>query len=334
MKGLAAFLVFGRMHFAATSLAITGLVFMCTLAYIHLNTPNLETMGLFYREQLALPATFKLDMRTGETEFVSGIKALFAAESLMFCGHERQIILTKADIPSLREVGLEVAAPRWRPACLILRKLDAVTVEQHPIFKKAMALTDPEGNRIVFGAGSRVNKRAIKGETKGDNKGVNNQDANRRTPMLARLQHFGLGTSRISELAAFYQNKLGFALSDYVTGEDRKLRSTFMRGTEEHHLLALFGNGQPGLDHFSFEAPNWNGIRDWADHFAQFGTQIFWGAGRHGVGNNLFIFVHDPDGNMVEISAELEQVPFGRPAGHWSFDYKAFNLLGPAAIRV
>jgi catechol 2,3-dioxygenase len=322
MKGLAEFLLSEHMHFAATFFVITGLSFMCTLAYVHLNTPNLETMGRFYREQLGLSATFRLD--TGKSELVvrSEVTGLSPSESLLFRGHERQIILSQADRPGLREIGLEVFAPRWRQACLILRKFDAVTVEQHPIFKKAMSITDPDGNRIVFGAGSRVHRRVI------------HKAANENRTLPARLQHFGLGSSRISELAAFYQNKIGFALSDYVTGEDRKLRSTFMRGTEEHHVLALFGNGKPGLDHFSFEAPDWNGIRDWADHFAQFGTKIFWGAGRHGVGNNLFIFVHDPDGNMVEISAELEQVPFGKPAGHWSFDYKAFNLWGPAAIRV
>jgi catechol 2,3-dioxygenase len=296
---------------------------MCTLAYVHLNTPHLEAMRLFYQEQLGLPKAFGFDIKTLKVVPASEIDNGSLAQCILLHGPDRQILLSRADRPGLKEIGLEVFAARWREACLILRKFGAVTVEQHPIFKKALAIVDPDGNRIIFGVGSRLSKRVI-----ADRPGMATP------PLRARLQHFGLGSSRISELAAFYQNKIGLALSDYVTGEDRKLRSTFMRGTEEHHVLALFGNGKPGLDHFSFEAPDWNGIRDWADHFARFGTKIFWGAGRHGVGNNLFIFVHDPDANMVEISAELEQVPFGQPAGHWGFDYKAFNLWGPAAIRV
>jgi len=40
-----------------------------------------------------------------------------------------------------------------------------------------------------------------------------------------------------------------------------------------------------------------------------------WGPGRHGPGNNLFVFVHDPEGNWIEISAELEQVTPDRPVG-------------------
>jgi catechol 2,3-dioxygenase len=300
---------------------------MCTLAYVHLSTPDLGAMGSFYGDQLGLRAAFRLASDGLQTLLPSEIAGAPPSESLLLCGPERQIFLSRADHAGLKEIGLEVFAQRWREACLILRKFGAVTVEQHPIFKKAMSLTDPEGNKIVFGVGSRLSKRVIRRQ-------LNKNEVNKRPPLPARLQHFGLGSSRISELAAFYQNKLGFALSDYVTGDDRKLRSTFMRGSEEHHLVALFSNGKPGLDHFSFEAPDWNGIRDWADHFAQFGTKIFWGAGRHGVGNNLFIFVHDPDGNMVEISAELDSVPFGQAPGHWAFDYKAFNMWGPAAIRV
>jgi catechol 2,3-dioxygenase len=303
----------------------TKVFLMCMLVYIHLNTPNLGAMAMFYREQLGLHAASKLTSDGSQAALLSEVIEVTSSESVLLRGPGRQIVLSHAHQAGLKEIGLEVFASRWREACLILRKFNAVTVEQHPIFKKAMAINDPEGNRIVFGVGSRLGKRVITGIRKDFGAGAN---------LAARLQHFGLGSARISELAAFYQNKIGFALSDYVTGEDRKLRSTFMRGTEEHHVLALFGNGKPGLDHFSFEAPDWNGIRDWADHFAQFGTKIFWGAGRHGVGNNLFIFVHDPDGNMVEISAELDQVPFGQAAGHWSFDYKAFNLWGPAAIRV
>jgi len=35
---------------------------------------------------------------------------------------------------------------------------------------------------------------------------------------------------------------------------------------------------------------------------------VKWGPGRHGPGNNLFVFIHDLDGNWVEVSAELEHV--------------------------
>jgi catechol-2,3-dioxygenase len=74
-------------------------------------------------------------------------------------------------------------------------------------------------------------------------------------------------------------------------------------------------------------------IRDWADHFAQARIPIRWGPGRHGPGNNLFIFIHDPDGNWVELSAELEQVQPDRPVGEWPHEERTLNLWGQGLLR-
>ncbi len=290
---------------------------MSTLSYIHLLTPQMAAMQAFYQQQVGLGEVLPMDPDQVPAHFPVVEQRFEAERAVLLRGPGRQVLLSPSNTAALGEIGIEVFARRWRAACALLERMGARRLDWHPVFLEALALDDPEGNRLVFGRGQR--HRAV---------------APRAGILPARLQHFGLGSARIGELSAFYQNQLGFALSDYVTGDDRKLRSVFLRTTDEHHLLALFANGRPGLDHFSFEAPDWNGIRDWGDHFARFGTKIFWGAGRHGVGNNLFIFVNDPDGRMVEISAELESVPFGRAPGHWRFDYKAFNLWGAAAIRV
>jgi catechol 2,3-dioxygenase len=293
---------------------------MCTLAYVHLLTPQMEAMGAFYRDQMGLTRT----QRVGTDQ-----------ATLLLDGPQRRILLSTSDKAGLGELGLRVFDERWADAQRCLLGLGAQVIAKHSVFSQALVLVDPEGNRVVFGTGSRLKPWGIPTPTKHAALRQHEKSAAIVVPSLdARLQHFGLGTSRMAEQVAFYQHQLGFALSDFVTDDQRRLKSTFLRGSEEHHLLAVFANGRPGLDHFSCEARDWNGIRDWSDHFARFGTKIFWGAGRHGVGNNLFIFVHDPDKNMVEISAELDTVPLGQAAGHWAFDYKAFNLWGPAALRV
>jgi catechol 2,3-dioxygenase len=297
---------------------------MCTLAYVHLLTPQMEAMCAFYTDQMGLTRTHRLS---------------HDQSTLLLDGPERRILLSKSDKAGLNELGLRVFKERWSDAQRCLLGLGATWIAQHPVFEKALALHDAEGHCVVFGTGSRLKPWGITGPMghaalRQMHKASASAPPLQNSPPGARLQHFGLGTARIAEQVAFYQHQLGFALSDFVTDEKRRLKSTFLRGSDEHHVLALFANGRPGLDHFSFEARDWNGIRDWADHFARYGTKIFWGAGRHGVGNNLFIFVHDPDKNMVEISAELDRVPLGQPAGHWAFDYKAFNLWGPAALRV
>ena len=67
--------------------------------------------------------------------------------------------------------------------------------------------------------------------------------------------------------------------------------------------------------------------------FAGFDVAIWWGPGRHGAGNNLFFMVKDPDGNNIEISAELETLPKGAPGKRWPAGGRALNLWGPGWVR-
>jgi hypothetical protein len=60
---------------------------------------------------------------------------------------------------------------------------------------------------------------------------------------------------------------------------------------------------------------------------------VKWGPGRHGPGNNLFLFVHDPDGNWVELSAEIEVVAPDRPLGFWPHEERTLNSWGSAPLR-
>jgi len=59
---------------------------------------------------------------------------------------------------------------------------------------------------------------------------------------------------------------------------------------------------------------------------------LMWGPGRHGPGNNLFVFIEDIDGNWIEISAELETV-IGRPPKNWPQEERTLNLWGKAIMR-
>jgi catechol-2,3-dioxygenase len=86
------------------------------------------------------------------------------------------------------------------------------------------------------------------------------------------------------------------------------------------------------VDHHSYEAGEWDTIRDWCDHFASHGVQVFWGPGRHGPGNNLFIFIEDPDGNWIEVSAELEVI-HDRPVKNWPHAERTLNLWGRGVLR-
>jgi catechol 2,3-dioxygenase len=184
-----------------------------------------------------------------------------------------------------------------------------------PIFgEEAYAVTDPDGNQMVFGMYSD---------------GHNSIDA-----MAGRMQHVVVASTNVQPLIDFYSEKIGFVISDIVRKDDGTITSCFMRSDNEHHSFAVFLGDTNKLDHNCYESDSWNDIRDWADHFSDSEITIFWGPGRHGPGNNLFIMTRDPDGNPVEISAEIEKVPEDRETGNWQHTERTLNYWGKGMLRV
>lgn len=151
--------------------------------------------------------------------------------------------------------------------------------------------------------------------------------------LTARLQHVVVASTDAQRLSGFYQSVLGFKLSDNVLDDVGELRTAFLRCSEEHHSFAVFQASSNRFDHHCYEAGDWGLIRDWGDHFARKHVKVEWGPGRHGPGNNLFLFIHDLDGNWLEISAELEIVAHDRPVGEWPHEQRTLNSWGTAPLR-
>jgi catechol 2,3-dioxygenase len=182
---------------------------------------------------------------------------------------------------------------------------------------EALRFADPDGNSFVFGLAAE-NPVGPLAET---------------ADRAARLQHVVFASTDVSRLLAFFTEVVGFTLSDRVLDDHGGLRTAFMRCSEEHHSLAIFAASENRLDHHCYEAADWNLIRDWADHFARHRIPLKWGPGRHGPGDNLFLFIHDPEGNWVEISAELETVAVDRPVGDWPHEERTLNSWGMGLLR-
>jgi len=143
--------------------------------------------------------------------------------------------------------------------------------------------------------------------------------------LAARLQHFAVRTPDPTALLEFYTGQLGFVLSDLVRDEAGAIAAAFLRTDTEHHAMAIFRAPMARFDHFSCEAQDWSALRDWADHMAAAGFPLAWGVGRHGPGNDTFFMLKDMDGNMAEISAELEVCEPGRAVGEWPHQPSTLN---------
>jgi len=149
----------------------------------------------------------------------------------------------------------------------------------------------------------------------------------------ARMQHFGVRSPDAGALVEFYAFKLGFVVSDRVLDKSGDLTAAFLRTDSEHYSMAIFRAPQVRFDHFSCETAGWQELRDWADHMAAVGVDLAWGIGRHGPGNDTFLMVKDPDGNLAEISSDLEVCEPGRPAGVWDHRPQTLNQWGVAIMR-
>lgn len=195
-------------------------------------------------------------------------------------------------------------------------RLQARGVSLQDVGDSAHTVLDPEGRRIRF-------EVAPPAPVEPDAAGL----------PAARLQHFAVRTPDPAALLAFYTDQLGFVLSDRVRDDAGAITAAFLRTDAEHHAMAIFRAPLARFDHFSCEAQDWAALRDWADHMADAGFALAWGVGRHGPGNDTFFMLKDMDGNMAEISAELEVCEPGRAVGEWPHQPSTLNRWGVAIMR-
>ena len=271
-----------------------------SLHHLALGSPDPRALAAYHARVMGL------DLRETERGILgeaAGRRTYFvvgAAKSLAFAGFA---VDTADDLAGLEA---RLTAAGWA--------FDRVREGTELFEPGALALADPDGNRLLFGL-ARPGPGGASGQ------------------LPARLQHVVVASTDANRVSAFFQTVLGFKLSDNVVGETGDLRTAFLRCSEEHHSFAVFQASSNRFDHHCYEAGEWNLIRDWGDHFAREHVKVEWGPGRHGPGNNLFLFIHDLDGNWLEISAELEVVAPDRPVGEWPHEQRTLNSWGTAPLR-
>ena len=242
-----------------------------------------------------------------------GLQAVSDGDALICSAPGRRLLIAQGEAGQLRRACFRFhETARFEAYRLDLDARGVATIEHAG---KSVTVRDPEGRLITFFAPAR-SPRSDSGDA-----------------LAARLQHFGVRTPSPAPLVDFYVDKLGFVLSDRVEDDAGNLTAAFLRTDSEHHSMAIFRAPMVRFDHFSCEAPSWERLRDWADHMAAVGVDLAWGIGRHGPGNDTFLMVKDVDGNMGEISSDLEVCEPGRPTGVWPHRQQTLNQWGVAIMR-
>lgn len=141
-----------------------------------------------------------------------------------------------------------------------------------------------------------------------------------------RLAHVVLGTPDTDEAAAFFLDGLGFRLSDSVAG-----MLHFMRCSSDHHNLLVQPGPVPYLNHYAFEFDDIDGVGAAARHYLDGATdRHVVGLGRHVIGSNVFWYVNDPCGTMMEFFCDMDDIPRDEewePRTDWTLE--TFSSWGP-----
>ena len=267
---------------------------------------RLDHLGLCSADPQAMAAFFEQAFAMAKTATAQGWRC---------AALEREIVIVPGQANRAAFIAFAFASrdehDRYR-AALTSRSVTLAASPSPHFDGAAFSVSDPDGNVAAFGVRERA---AVVAQ------------------LPARLQHVGFRTPRIEQMTSFYEHALGFVVSDRVVDDEGALRAAFVRSDAEHHSVALFGAPEARLDHHSYETRDWQHVRLWADRMGERRIPIFWGVGRHGPGNDVFFMVKDVEGNLVEISAELEVCAADRECRTWPHEEHTLNLWGSAIMR-
>jgi catechol 2,3-dioxygenase-like lactoylglutathione lyase family enzyme len=157
--------------------------------------------------------------------------------------------------------------------------------------------TDPNGVAISFQVSQRRELPASPPEPHRVNARV--QFYNRAAP--DHIAHVVFLTPHLNETVNFYTQRLGFLLSDTLTG-----MGMFLRCSPDHHNLFLIHHERKGLNHVSFRLRDMDEIMAGKQFLEKRGWRPVWGPGRHVIGSNLFYYFANPCGAYVEYYADMD----------------------------
>jgi len=268
------------------------------LRSIAIGVTDLDAAERFYNE------TWHLDTvaRTIDAVYLRGAGAFHHILSLH-----------RASVPDVRNVTFSVGALSHLETIATRTMAAGGQVVSHPApldeagGGTALVIADPQGRILRFVHGD---ERVEEGDRK---------DA------PSRITHVVFNSADVTTAQNFYENALGFCLSD------RTRIMAFMRCNTDHHSIALADSDANTLNHIAFVMPDLDSVMRGAGRMLDAGWPIEWGVGRHGPGNNVFAYFIGPDNFVIEYTADVLQVDDSYRAGgpaDWTWPAGRFDQWG------
>jgi catechol 2,3-dioxygenase len=246
------------------------------VGHVGLKVPDVDRVAAFY-------------------ETIVGLEISDRSDGAVFlrCNDEHHCLgLYPAAESGLHHLGLEVhdseALQRVRTS-LGQQGLELVPDEDpHPGIGESACYRDPDGNLLKFYEGMKhIDQPLLPREVR-----------------PVKFGHITFHTIDLKRTLAFYIGVLGFRLSDTV----EKDMLAWVHCNQDHHGVAFLNDGQAKVNHYCFDLADWHAIKEICDHLKQNQVPIIYGPSRHGPGDNVFLYIPDPAGNVIELSTEMLQI--------------------------
>jgi catechol-2,3-dioxygenase len=117
-----------------------------------------------------------------------------------------------------------------------------------------------------------------------------------------KLSHVVLNSAQCETYARLLVDALGFRLADEMP------HMSFYRCSTDHHSIAITRAPHASLNHIAFEVPTRDDVLRGIRHMSNHGFETVWGPGRHGPGKNVFGYFAAPNRQVIEYTAEVEQI--------------------------
>jgi catechol-2,3-dioxygenase len=245
------------------------------IGYAAFETSDLHRLSEYYQEVLG----FAVQAQTRDMVFLS-------------CPLDHHsVVLKKGHRSDCTQLGLEVASDD--DLSELQRRLESrkITVSEAtdpaPSVARRISFAGPGNFTIEVQAEAAVSPAEI------------SKDAIR--PL--RLGHVAFKVADVKATAKFFSDLLDFRESDWI-GDF----FAFLRCGPDHHTVNFLNNPDQRMHHIAFQLSDIAHIKNACDHLGRRRIPLIWGPGRHGPGHNIFTYHYNPDGQIIELYAELDQM--------------------------
>jgi catechol 2,3-dioxygenase-like lactoylglutathione lyase family enzyme len=241
-------------------------------------------------------STFETTDLDRQVEYYTNILGLTLTDKTAEGAHlasvldHQSVVIRRGDVARCASLAFQVAQgdlDAFKAQVEAAGVVVAVETDAQPTIARQIAFSDLKGTRIeVFEEAAHT----AQGYSK---TGI--------VPL--KLGHVAFNTTEIRKVVDFYTQVMGFRESDWM-GDF----FAFLRCGPDHHTVNFVNSPKVKMHHIAFEVRDMAHMQQACDLLSLQGIPLIWGPGRHGIGHNIYTYHHNPDGQIMELFCELDQM--------------------------